>query len=277
MKAKGNGREFIGVFDSGFGGIDVLRGIVEELPAYDYVYLGDTARTPYGTRSKEVVYEFTKQAVDFLFENNCRLIVFACNTASSDALRKIQKEYLPKRYPGKRVLGVLIPAAEEAVSETKNKKIGVIATEGTVASGAFVRELLKLDPTIKIFQNACPLLVPIVESGEENSRAAELMIGNYLKPLKRKGIDTLILGCTHYGILEKKIRRAVGPKMRIVSESKVVPEKLEGYLTRHPEIERDLGKNGTVRFYSTDLTDKFTRLGSRFFGRKMEAQKVKLG
>ncbi|TSA46301.1 glutamate racemase [bacterium] len=272
MKAKG----YIGVFDSGFGGIDVLRGIVRELPAYDYIYLGDTARTPYGTRSKEVVYEFVKQAVDFLFKNNCRLIIFACNTASSDALRKIQKNYLPKHYPNKKVLGVLIPAAEEAVSKTKNKRIGVIATEGTVNSGAFVREIKKLDPAVKIFQKACPLLVPIVEAGEENSKATELIIGEYLKPLKKRGIDMLILGCTHYGILEKKIKRVVGVKVRVVSESSVVPKKLKEYLKKHGEIEKDLGRNRIVRFYSTDLTDKFTRLGSRFFGKKIKAQKVTL-
>lgn len=276
MKAKRTGKGFIGVFDSGFGGIDVLRGIVRELPNYNYIYLGDTARTPYGTRSKEVVYEFVKQAVDFLFKNNCRLIVFACNTASSDALRKIQKEYLPKHYSGKKVLGVLIPAAEEAVSKTVNKKIGVIATEGTVYSSAFVREITKLEPSVKVFQRACPLLVPIVEAGEENSKATELIIGDYLRPLKKEGIDTLILGCTHYGILEKKIRRAVGVRVRVVSESKIVPRKLKGYLKKHPEIERDLGKNKTVRFYSTDLTDKFTQLGSKFFGKKIKAQKVTL-
>ncbi|MEK7626688.1 MAG: glutamate racemase [Patescibacteria group bacterium] len=274
MRTKRAGKGYIGVFDSGFGGIDVLRGIVRELPVYDYIYLGDTARTPYGTRSKETVYGFSKQAINFLFKNNCRIIILACNTASSDALRKIQREYLPRRYPDKRVLGVLIPAAEEAVLKTVNKKIGVIATEGTVGSGAFVREITKLEPAARIFQKACPLLVPIVEAGEENSKAAKMIIEDYLKPLKKKGIDTLILGCTHYGILEGKIRKVVGARVRIVSESRVVPIKLKGYLKRHREIEKDLRRNGTVRFYSTDLTDKFIRLGSRFFGRKIKAQKV---
>src|SRR3989344_7327726 len=158
-----DGKKFIGVFDSGFGGISILRSIVKELPNYNYLYLGDTARTPYGTRSKEIVYEFTKQAVDFMFANNCELIIFACNTASSEALRKIQQNYLPKQYPNKKVLGVLIPAVEEAVIKTKNKRIGVIATEGTVKSNSFVDEITKLDPKIKVFQNSCPLLVPIVE------------------------------------------------------------------------------------------------------------------
>lgn len=264
------------MFDSGFGGIDILRGIVKELPAYNYLYLGDTARTPYGTRSKEVVYEFTKQAVDFLFANNCELIIFACNTASSDALRKIQQEYLPKHYPRKKVLGVLIPAAEEAVAKTKREKIGVIATEGTVQSGAFVRELLKINPKIRVFQNPCPLLVPIVEAGEQNSKAAKIILEKYLKPLKDKDIDTIILGCTHYGILENQIKKITGSDIIIISEAKVVPKKLKSYLKRHPEIEKKLDKNGVVHFYSTDLTKKFVLLGSKFFGRKINAQKVSL-
>lgn len=272
---KNNGK-FIGVFDSGFGGINILRGIVKELPAYNYLYLGDTARTPYGTRSKEVVYEFTKQAVDFLFANNCELIILACNTASSDALRKIQQEHLPKYHHDKKVLGVLIPAAEEAVGKTTNKKIGVIATEGTVRSEAFVRELAKLNPKIRVFQNACPLLVPIVEEGEEKSQAANIILRNYLEPLQKKGIDTLILGCTHYGILEKRIGEIIGPNISIISGAKTVPRKLANYLERHQEIESTLGKNGVVHFYSTDLTNRFASLGSRFFGTKVEARKVLL-
>lgn len=269
-------QKFIGVFDSGFGGINILRGIVKELPAYNYLYLGDTARTPYGTRSKEIVYEFTKQAVDFMFANNCELVIFACNTASSDALRKIQREYLLKHHPYKKVLGVLIPAAEEAISKTRNKKIGVIATEGTVQSGAFARELTKIEPAIKVFQNPCPLLVPIVEAGEQNSKATKIILENYLKPLKNKGIDTLILGCTHYGILGNQIKKITGSNITIISEAKVVPKKLKNYLKRHPEIDRRLDKNGIVNFYTTDLTQKFVSLGSNFFGKKIEAQKVSL-
>lgn len=268
--------KFMGVFDSGFGGIDVLRGIVKELPAYDYLYLGDTARAPYGTRSGEIVYEFTKQAVDFLFANNCELIILACNTASAEALRKIQREYLPKHYPEKKVLGVLIPAAEEAVEKTKNKKIAVIATESTVQSGAFIRELTKLDSNIKVFQNACPLLVPIVEAGEQNSKATKIILENYLNPLKKKGIDTLILGCTHYEILENSIKNIIGSNVTIISEANIVPKKLKNYLARHPEIEKKLAKNAIIQFYTTDLTDRFTSLGSAFFGKKIKAQKVLL-
>lgn len=269
-----NKQKFIGVFDSGFGGIDILRGIVKELPIYNYLYLGDTARAPYGTRSKEVIYEFTKQAVDFLFANNCELIIFACNTASSDALRKIQQEYLPKYYPKKKILGVLIPAVEEAVVKTQNQKIGVIATEGTVQSGAFIRELRKINSKIKVFQNSCPLLVPVIEAGEQNSEATKIILENYLKPFKDKGVDVLILGCTHYGILENQIKKIIGSNIIIVSEAKVVPKKLKNYLERHPEIEQKLGKNSIIKFYSTDLTKKFVLLGSKFFGQKIKVQKV---
>ncbi len=266
--------KFIGVFDSGFGGLDILRGIVKKLPDYNYIYLGDTARTPYGTRSQETIYEFTKQAVNFLFKNNCELIILACNTASSEALRKIQQEYLPSHWSDKKALGVLIPATEEAVEKTHNKKIGVIATESATRSEAFVREIKKLNLKAKVFQKACPLLVPLIESGEQNSKAAELIIRDYLRPLVNKKIDTLILGCTHYGILENKIRKIIGPDIRIVSETKVVPSKLSDYLNKHKEIEEKIGKNGIIHFYSTDLTDKFTILGSKFFGRTIKARKA---
>lgn len=276
MQTTKNSETFIEVFDSGFGGIHILRGIVKALPQYNYIYFGDTARAPYGARSKETVLEFVKQAVSFLFANHCKLVILACNTASSDALRILQQEYLPQRYPNKKVLGVLIPAAEEAVKVTINKKIGVIATEGTVRSGAFVRELTKLDSRVRVFQNACPLLVPIVEAGEQNSEVATIMLKQYLALFKKKGIDTLILGCTHYGILEHKIKKILGPRIHIISEAKIIPKKLKNYLKRHPEIENNLGKRGVVHFYSTDLTDRFALLGSKFFGKRIKTEKITL-
>ena len=269
-----NKQKFIGVFDSGFGGINILRGIVKELPMYNYLYLGDTARVPYGARSEEIIYEFTKQAVNFLFTNNCELIILACNTVSSNALRKIQQEYLPKNYPKKKVLGVLIPITEEAINKTKNKKIGVIGTERTVQSKAFIKELKKTNPQVMVFQNSCPLLVPIVETGEQNSKATKIILENYLKPLKKNNIDTLILGCTHYGILENQIKKIIGPKITTISGSRAVPKKLKDYLKRHPEIEQKLGKNSIIKFYSTDLTKNFELLGSKFFGHKIKAQKI---
>jgi glutamate racemase len=266
----------IGVFDSGFGGLSILRGIVKELPDYDFVYLGDTARVPYGTRSPEVVYEFTRQAVEFLLTKNCGLVILACNTASSDALRGIQREYLPKWFPDRNVLGVLIPAVEEAVGRTRNGRVGVLATSGTVRSGAFVREIFKLDSKMHVFQNACPMLVPLVEAGEERSPATEHFLKQYLKPLLVKKIDTLILGCTHYGMLERRIRKLVGKNVRVISEANVVARKLRGYLDRHPERERTLGRNGARTFYSTDITENFETLGKRFFGERIKVEKVNL-
>lgn len=273
---KNNRNKAIGVFDSGFGGLNILRGMVKKLPEYDFIYLGDAARVPYGTRSPETVCGFAQQAVDFLFKKNCALIIFACNTASGDALRRIQKEYLPQFYPGKKVLGVIIPAAEFAATKTENGKIGVMATEGAVSSGAFKRELLKINSRIKVFQNACPLLVPLVEAGEHNSEAADMFLKKYLKPLMNKGVDTLILGCTHYGILENKIQKIAGKNIYIVSEANIVAAKLKDYLKRHTEVEKKLTKNGQRIFYSTDLTENFKTLGGKFFGRKIKVEKAEL-
>lgn len=266
----------IGVFDSGFGGIGILRGIVKKMPEYDYIYLGDTARTPYGTRSQETIYEFTKQAVDFLFAHDCELIIFACNTVSAEALRKIQQEYLPAQYPGKNVLGVLKPASEVAVEITKNNRIGVIATEATVRSRAFEVQLKKEKKGVKVFQKATQLLVPIVEALEKHTKATEMILKQYLKPLLAKKIDTLILGCTHYGFLENMIRKIVGKKIAIISEEKIIPGKLQNYLKRHTEMDAELSRGGTVTFYSTDLTDKFRILGSKFFGKKIAVKRASL-
>lgn len=275
MKGKIAGKS-IGVFDSGFGGLDILRGIIKELPEYNYIYLGDTARTPYGTRSKRTIYKFTEQAVSFLFKNNCELVVLACNTASSEALRKLQRSFLARYYPDKKVLGVLIPTAEEAIIKTNNKKIGVIATEGTVRSGAYVRELTKLNSVVQVYQKECPLLVPLVEAGEHNSRAGAIILQDYLKPLLKKRIDTLILGCTHYGILEKNIRKIVGRQMHIVSGSDVMPKKLVNYLKKHTELKKKLGKDKVMHFYSTDTTPRFVQLGSLFFKREISVRKAVL-
>lgn len=266
----------IGIFDSGFGGLHILKGITEELPDHNFIYLGDTARVPYGTRSEEIIYGFTKQAVDFLFGKNCKLIIFACNTVSSDALRRIQREYIPRYHPDKKVLGVIVPAAELSVLRSKNKRVGVIATQGTVKSGAFERELLKIDPCIKVFQMACPLIVPLVEAGEENLEITDTILKKYLEPLINKKIDTLILGCTHYGILKRKIKKIIGNDIRIIDESNVIAKKLKDYLARHPEIEKNLRKDGSRSFYSTDLTNNFQTLGSKFFGQEIRVRKAQL-
>lgn len=264
----------IGIFDSGFGGLSIMKGIAKQLPNYNYIYLADTARVPYGDRSKKVICEFTKQAVDFLFSRDAEIIILACNTVSSDAFRKIKKEYLPKYYPQKKVLGIIIPTVEYAALKTKNKRIGVMATKGTVKSGAFVKEFLKIDNKVKVFQNACPLLVPIVEAGEQDSKIVDSVLQKYLQPLLAKKIDTLILGCTHYGILENKIKKIVGKKVRVIFEPKTIAEKLKKYLRKHPEIDKKLAKNKKYVFCSTDITGRFERLGSKFFGKKIKVKRV---
>lgn len=268
-------KKAIGVFDSGFGGLNTLKSIVKELPEYNYIYLGDTARAPYGTKSQKLVYKYTRQAVNFLFKNGAELIVLACNTASSDALRKIQQKHLPRFYPDKRVLGVLIPAAELAEIK-KHKRVGVMATAGTVRSGAYIRELTKLNPKIKVFQKACPLLVPIVEAGKQNEKLTDKILKVYLRPLLKKNVQAIILGCTHYGILENKIKNIVGKNTEVISEAEVVAEKLKDYLDRHQDVEKQLGKNHTVKFYSTGQLKRFQKLGSKFFGKKIKAKKAAL-
>ncbi|MEK7104195.1 MAG: glutamate racemase [Patescibacteria group bacterium] len=276
MKNKRLTKGPIGIFDSGFGGLEIAKHIVKKLPQHDFIYLGDTARTPYGSRSQEVIFNFTLEAVEFLFKQGCPLVVLACNTASSEALRKIQQDYLVKKYPNNRVLGVIIPAVEEAIALTKNGRVGVIATEGTVNSKAFEKELKKRNSKIKVFQMATPLLAPIVEAGEHNSEIAKIALQKYLKPLLNKKIDTLILGCTHYGILERQIKAIVGKNVQVISEGKVVAEKLADYLTRHPEIETRLTKNSQQIFLTTDLTTKFQKLGSQFFSKKIKPERVSL-
>ena len=267
----------IGIFDSGFGGLSVMKEIVAMNPLYDYIYLGDTARVPYGSRSRETIYQFTTEAVDFLFDKGCDLIIIACNTASAEALRQIQINVLPLKYPGKRVLGVIVPALEEASAVTKNKRVGVLATESTVASRAFVSEMEKHNPEIQVFQNAAPLLVPIVEAGEQDSEVARIMVAKYLAPLLSENVDTVILGCTHYGHLESLIREACGLSVAVVSEGPIVARKLGEYLTRHPEIEAGLRKGGGRTFYTTDLSERFRTLGTSFYGQAIDPIKVSLG
>lgn len=267
----------IGIFDSGFGGLDIFKAIHSALPEYSYIYLADSARAPYGPRSKEEVLAFTTEAVTFLFERGAGLVLLACNSASSDALRVLQQEFIPKHYPGRNILGVLVPGAEEAIGVTKNGRIGVIATENTVASGSFIRELTKLRPDVQIFQKACPALVPLIEEGKHDSEEMTQVLREYLDPLLKEGIDTLILGCTHYGLIAESIRSRVGDNVHVVSESEIIPEKLQEYLTRHPEYDFLLEKRADIRFYTTDTTDRFVKMGSVFFGEPIKAEQVTLG
>jgi glutamate racemase len=265
----------IGVFDSGFGGLVVLREFLRLLPDYDYLYLGDNARIPYGTRSDRVVIRFTEQAVDYLFRQGCRLIILACHTASARALRRIQQVFLPARHPEGRVLGVLIPTVEEALARSRQKRIGVIGTEGTVTSRSFELELKKLDPEVEVVQQACPLLVPIIESGEQDWEGTALILRRYLAPFPGR-VDTLILGCTHYSILKDQIGAIMGNGHELICSGQVTAAKLVDYLKRHPEVESRLSRGRSRRYLTTDLTPRFAQLASLFMGRALSSEVVEL-
>lgn len=264
----------IGVFDSGLGGLVITQSLMKHHPLYDYVYLGDTARTPYGNRSQETIYEFTKSAVEYLFEHDCKLVMIACNTASAEALQKLQQEYLPKHYPDHRILGVIIPTVEDAVSKTKNGKIGVIATRSTVDSEAYVREIHKLDNDIKVFQQATPLLVPLIENSA--LQYSPPIIHDYLKSLLASDIDTLILGCTHYPLLKNQLRQEAGSRIMIISQDELIATKLADYLLRHTAIEELLSKRGTHQFLLTDIPSVTTEIVRQMFGLSLKLEKVVL-
>lgn len=268
----------IGFFDSGFGGLTILRSVVELLPQYEYCYLGDNARVPYGNRSQRIVFEFTKEAVAFLFRKGCPLIIIACNTSSAKALRRIQQEYLPLAYPERRVLGVIRPSVEEVV-ERGCRKLGILATEGVVASEAYITEIQKLDPAVKVYQEPCPLLVPIVEAGEQNWEGTDLIISKYVHRLfsQASDIDTLLLACTHYPLLRTHFQRVVPPQVAVLEQGPIVARKLKDYLLRHPEIEQRISRNRTRTFLTTDASERFDRLALTFFGTPVRSQLVSLG
>lgn len=253
----------IGIFDSGLGGLITLRGIIRRLPEYHYIYLGDTARVPYGNRSPETIYQFTETAVRFLFERDCVLIIIACNTASTEALRRLQREFLPSQAPDRRVLGVIIPTAE-AVLARSPARIGVIGTLATVRSGVYEREIHKLHPEAHIFQSATPLIAPIIENG--GIKYLEPILRDTLAPLIKKRIDTLILGCTHYALIKRIVRKITGPNIRVVSQDEIVPHKLKSYLKRHPEIARRLSVNQQCEFFVTEITPTLSHLATVWFG-----------
>lgn len=256
----------IGIFDSGLGGLAILKEIVKLLPQYDYVYLGDNARVPYGGRSADLILDFTQKAVDFLFQNNCILVVLACNTATATSLRNLQKNYLPNKFPERKILGVIRPTVEEVV-ENKSEKVGVIGTYATVISESFKKELKKFGNGIKVFQNACPLLVPIIEEGELNWKGVDVLLKKYLKPLLKNKIDTLILGCTHYGLIDKKIQAVLGKQVRVVSEGIITAKKLKSYLEKHKEIKKMLSQKQKRTYFVTDLNPRYTKMAKMFMGK----------
>ena len=266
----------IGIFDSGIGGLTVLKAIRQRLPQYQLLYLGDTARTPYGNRSSALVCQFTEQAVNFLFQQGCELVIVACTPASAEALRKLQQEWLPSHFPQRRVLGVIRPVAEAVAETTRFGRVGVIGTRGTISSGAFERELHALRPKVVVLSQACPLLVPLVEEGWQQRPETMKIIRHYLRPLKLKKIDALILGCTHYPMLLKQFQSVAGKRAAVLDSAQIVAEKLEVYLKRHPEIETKLLKGNSHRFLVTDLTDIFTQNAQRWLGQEIILEKIVL-
>lgn len=268
----------IGVFDSGFGGLTIYKSIRERLPSYDYLYLGDNARTPYGNRSFEAVFKFTTEGVNYLFRNDCNLIIIACNTASAKALRSIQQKWLPLHYPERRVLGIIRPSVEEIGNDTRSKTVALWATEGTVRSMSFVLELQKFAPGVRLIQQVCPMLVPLVEAGELDGPGTSYFVHKYWKETDSQSheIDVLLLACTHYPLLLPNIRRAIPEKVTILIQGNLVAESLADYLCRHPEIENRLSQNGTQHFLTTDHTEGFDHLAEIFLGHPVESENVEL-
>ena len=268
----------IGVFDSGYGGLTVLKEIEKLLPQYDFIYLGDNARTPYGTRSFKTVYEYTLQSVQWLFAQGCPLIILACNTASAKALRTIQQKDLPKYNDEKRVLGVIRPTAEIIGNYTSSNQIGILGTEGTVKSESYLIEIEKNFPGIKVFQRACPLWVPLVENNEYESEGANYFIKKDIEALLNKSheIDTVLLACTHYPLLLKKIKKYLPEEIKVISQGAIVAKSLKDYLIRHPQIEKNCSKNSGLQFFTTDSPQDFDKHSEIFFGKKVNSMHIDL-
>lgn len=268
----------IGVFDSGYGGLTILADIQRRLPQYDYMYLGDNARAPYGNRSFELVYQFTLQSVKALFERGCRLVILACNTASAKALRSIQQRDLPVIDPSRRVLGIIRPTVERLADISHSRHVGILGTRGTVNSGSYEMEIGKLFPDIVVNSHACPMWAPIVENGESTSDGADFFVKKELDTLLASDpdIDAIILGCTHYPLLLDKIRKYTPAGINIVTQGHIVAASLEDYLKRHPEMEARCSRGGTVTFLTTENADRFGDLATLFMGQELSASHIDL-
>lgn len=269
----------IGVFDSGYGGLTILKDIVKTLPTYSYKYLGDNARTPYGTRSFETVHQYTWQAVQWFFQQGCHLVVLACNTASAKALRTIQQTNLPVlQDKHKRVLGVIRPTAEIIGNYTQTNHIGILGTTGTVQSSSYVLEIEKFFPSVKVHQQACPLFVPLIENNEHNSQGANFFVEKYLQELlnQSNNIDTILLACTHYPLLINKIKNYINGDTKIISQGEIVANSLKDYLLRHPEINALCKQENKVDFFTTDNTTAFNNQATTFWGQAISSIQIEL-
>ncbi len=268
----------IGIFDSGYGGLTVMKEIVDALPQYDYLYLGDNARAPYGTRSFETVYHYTLECVQWLFKQGCPLIILACNTASAKALRSIQQNDLQRIAPGKKLLGVLRPTTEIIGAHTKSGVVGVLATPGTVNSNSYTIEINKFSPSLTVYQEACPMWVPLIENGEHETRGADYFVHKHIDHLLRKDdrIDTLLLACTHYPLMVKKIREFTPVGVHILSQGKIVADSLQEYFGRHSEIEQLISQGREREFYTTDSTSDFEDKALNFYDHTIKAKHTEL-
>lgn len=268
----------IGIFDSGYGGLTILRDIQQRMPDRDFIYLGDNARAPYGSRSFDVVYTFTLQCVQRLFEMGCHLVILACNTASAKALRNIQQNDLPRLDPERRVLGIIRPTVEQVGLTSQTRHIGLVGTTGTVQSKSYPLEFKKLYPDITVTDKACPMWVPLVENNEYNGDGADFFVKKYIDELIKKDeqVDTLILGCTHYPLLIEKIKKYLPERVRIVSQGELIAESLENYLSRHENINAKCTRNGVTKYYTTESVEKFNEAASIFLNKKVEAQHLEV-
>lgn len=261
----------IGIFDSGLGGLVMTRAFRRALPQHDFLYLGDALHVPYGPRSAEAIYEFTLRGVEYLFKQDCPLVIIACNTASASALRLLQQTYLQEHYPDRRVLGVIVPTIEATIA-TGHKSIGLIGTAFTVNSKTYETELQKINPDIRLFAQQAPMLVPLVENNA--TEFAEPFLRSYVEPLLEQNIDSLILGCTHYPLFKPMLQNILPDGVDIISQDDIIPEKLVDYLQRHPEIDARIPKNGTIQACLTDISQSYTEIGEQLFGERLTFKKV---
>ena len=269
----------IGIFDSGYGGLTVFRSIADQLPGYDYIYLGDNARAPYGNRSFNTIHQYTWECVQMLFKMGCPLVILACNTASSKALRTIQQQDLKNEDPHKRVLGVIRPTAEVIGDYTQTKQIGVLGTKGTVQSESYLIEINNFFPDVKVYQQACPLWVPLIENGEYDHPGADYFVKNYLDQVLAQSdrIDTLLLACTHYPLLQEKIKAYLPANIKVVPQGDIVAKSLKDYLGRHPEMKKKLTREGSQRIFTTsDDTADFDHHASIFFSEQVKSEYIPL-
>jgi glutamate racemase len=268
----------IGVFDSGYGGLTVLKEIVNQLPQYDYLYLGDNARAPYGTRSFETVYQYTLECVNWFFSQGCSLVILACNTASAKALRTIQQNDLVKLGADKRVLGVIRPTTEIIGSFSKTNAVGILGTNGTVQSNSYPIEIAKFYPAVKVYQEACPMWVPLIENNEYQSAGADYFVQKHIANLLAQSphIDTILLACTHYPLLMDKIKQFIPQGIKVLSQGKIVADSLQEYLNRHPKMAEKCSQNAQIRFFTTDATEDFDSHAANFYGKPVKSNHLSL-